>query len=568
VHPEAHPGIGELGRSAVEEDPALEHDDAIEVAGHRAELVGDEQNRGTVLVDEVHERVAKEPLRLGVDTRDRLVEHEELRLAGEGLGDQRPLTLPPGELRELAMAVCAQCDRIERVVDRPAIGRPWPSPPGTSGKPAGGDRLLDRRGEVGGELAPLGHVAEPASLTEATGRGTEQLDSAVAQREQAEEQAQQRRLARAIGAHQGDELAGRDREVDAFEHGLGPVREGDLTSPQHRFARRPGGRLRHHPCDSSRNHSHYRLGRRAVPDVRAIRSVAVATAAVTIIAIAAGCGDGSGSGSGKAGSRRVEVVIAHYPFEWLVREIGGDAVTVANLTPVGAEPHELELTPASRSDIEDADLVVVLGNGFQPAVEEAAAPRDGETVVVLDHVDSNGAGDPHVWLDPVAMQEVAEVITAALSEAAPEQATTFERRASSTDAALGALDAEYRTQLRDCATTTLVTSHDAFGSLAERYDLQAVGVAGLSPDAVPDADRIAELADLVEARGVTVVFTEELVSPEIAETLASEAGVETGVLSPLEGLTDEQRDAGDDYLSVMRTNLAKIADALGCEPPA
>jgi len=89
-------------------------------------------------------------------------------------------------------------------------------------------------------------------------------------------------------------------------------------------------------------------------------------------------------------------------------------------------------------------------------------------------------------------------------------------------------------------------------------------VAGLSPDAEPDAQRLGQLADLVKRLGVTTVFTEELVSPRIADTLARDAGITTQTLNPLEGLTDRELRRGDDYLSVMHQNLTKLRTALGC----
>ena len=134
-----------------------------------------------------------------------------------------------------------------------------------------------------------------------------------------------------------------------------------------------------------------------------------------------------------------------------------------------------------------------------------------------------------------------------------------------TAAQIDALDAEFETGLSDCERGTIVTAHDAFGWLAKRYGLEQQAIAGISPDQEPSADRLAELADLVEAQGVTTIFTEELVSPDVAETLAREAGdMRTEVLNPLEGLTDEESDAGDDYLSIMRDNLSKLRQALGC----
>ena len=109
-----------------------------------------------------------------------------------------------------------------------------------------------------------------------------------------------------------------------------------------------------------------------------------------------------------------------------------------------------------------------------------------------------------------------------------------------------------------------MTAHEAFGYLAREYGLRQEGVAGLSPDAEPDPRRIAELTDLAERDGVTVIFTETLVSPRIADTLAREVGVRTDVLDPLEGLTAKEAARGETYVSVMDANLAKLRRALGC----
>ena len=127
------------------------------------------------------------------------------------------------------------------------------------------------------------------------------------------------------------------------------------------------------------------------------------------------------------------------------------------------------------------------------------------------------------------------------------------------------LDKEYRAGLADCDRRVIVTAHEAFGWLAARYDLDQHGVAGIDPEQEPDPERLADLADLARREGVTTVFTEELVSPKVARTLAREAGgLETRVLSPIESLTEDERARGDDYLDVMRTNLRRLRAALGC----
>jgi zinc transport system substrate-binding protein len=290
------------------------------------------------------------------------------------------------------------------------------------------------------------------------------------------------------------------------------------------------------------------------------RVIAVAAAAGAVMAAVPGCSSDDGGGG-------VEVVAGFYPVAWAAERVGGDAVTVTDLTPAGVEPHDLELTPDQVDDVLDADVVVVMGDGFQPAVEDAADSRDDTTVALLDVLpgDELTPDDPHVWLDPVLMSEVVDEIEAVLVDADPDREDVFRRNADEVRGELDALDAAYRDGLAACERDLVVTAHDAFGYLTDRYGLREEGVAGLSPDAEPDAQRLAELADLAQAEGVTTVFTEELVSPEIAETLAREAGgLQTDVLSPLESLSPDERDAGGDYLSVMEANLTRLQAALGC----
>ena len=280
-----------------------------------------------------------------------------------------------------------------------------------------------------------------------------------------------------------------------------------------------------------------------------------------------------------ADTKKTSVVAAFYPLAWAAEQVGGRRVVVTNLTPSGAEPHDLELTTKQRDAIEDAGLVIVMGSGFQPAVEKAAESRDGNTVEMLSSLPIGAAGkkvadegeedpdalDPHVWLDPALMERIVDRTAAALTKADPANATTYDANAAALNEKLAALDARYRTGLATCDRKLIVTSHDAFGYLAKAYGLQQEGVAGLSPDAEPNPKRLAELTDLVAQKGVTTIFTEELVSPKIAKTLAREAGgLKTDTLNPLEGLTPKEVKAGDDYVAVMDRNLARLRSALGC----
>lgn len=301
-------------------------------------------------------------------------------------------------------------------------------------------------------------------------------------------------------------------------------------------------------------------------------AILAVTAMVTVAAVA------TVPGVEPAGAARskVSVAAAFYPVAFAAQRVGGARVAVTNLTPVGAEPHDLELNSDQLDKLLAAKVAFVLGSGFQPAVEKAAGRRDGPTVLLLSKIvdargkkvsdtPSSGGLDPHVWLDPVLMSQLVGEVQRGLAAADPKGAATYASNAQALQDRLGALDAEYRARLTGCARTLLVTSHEAFGYLAARYGLQQQGVAGISPDQEPDPQRLGDLAQLARDQGVTTVFTEEVVSPRIAETLARDAGgLKTVRLSPLESLTKQEQKAHADYFSLMNSNLDKIANALGC----
>jgi zinc transport system substrate-binding protein len=294
-------------------------------------------------------------------------------------------------------------------------------------------------------------------------------------------------------------------------------------------------------------------------------------ALTVVLAFAAGaCSSGSSGGS----DGKLKVVAGFYPLAEAAMKVGGALVDVQNLTPPGVEPHDLELTPGEIADIQSADVVLYLSHGFAPAVEKAVPDARGITVDLLQGMSLNprvsGEGehgpisDPHVWLDPVLYRELVDRTERALAKARPADTATFESNAKAFQAELGGLDGEYRSGLTGCTRDVIVTAHAAFGYLSSRYGLIQEAIAGISPDAEPSPGRLAQLAQLVRREGVTTIFTEELVSPKVAETLAREAGVATAVLDPLEGLTKQELSAGQDYVSVMQTNLHTLEQVLGC----
>jgi zinc transport system substrate-binding protein len=272
--------------------------------------------------------------------------------------------------------------------------------------------------------------------------------------------------------------------------------------------------------------------------------------------------------SGEDPGEGLVVVGSFYPLAHAARSVAGDHATVVDLTPPGAEPHDLELSPDDVDLLLDADVVLYLGSGFQPAVEAVVEDREGPGAVdLLDAVADlvqDEERDPHVWLDPLAMGAIVGAATDAMAAAQPADREAFTDGASTAAEELDRLHRGFEDGLSNCDRDLIVTAHDAFGHLARRYGFRQIPITGVSPESEPDPRRLAEVADLVRREGVTTIFTEELVSPEVAAALADEAGVRTAVLSPIEGLTEEHAAAGKDYVSLMQENLRKLREALGC----
>jgi zinc transport system substrate-binding protein len=297
------------------------------------------------------------------------------------------------------------------------------------------------------------------------------------------------------------------------------------------------------------------------------------TILILVLAIASllqACGEEAGNGS----DQHVSVVASFYPLTFVAERIGGECVDVTNLTPPGIEPHDIELSPNAVESIATADVVLYLGGGFQPAIEDAVRDASGEAVDLLGVVSTSPAEgemaaeglivDPHVWLDPGRFALIVEAAADAIDRAGAASSCDVAGAAASLRADLATLDDDFRTSLGGCERDLIVTNHAAFGYLASAYGLRQEAIAGLEPETEPSARRLAGLIELVKHEGVTTILTEELVSPDVAETLADEVGLRTAVLYTIEGLTDEESAAGEDYLSLMRKNLETLRGALAC----
>jgi zinc transport system substrate-binding protein len=302
-------------------------------------------------------------------------------------------------------------------------------------------------------------------------------------------------------------------------------------------------------------------------------------AACSATVLAAGCTTDSESNDAGSVDGPLAVVASFYPLQWMAEEVGGDAVNVTSLTPEGVEPHDLAVDAGGLRALDAASAVIYLGADFQPDVEKAIAGRDdGSKAVDLLQVEGvnliaagdigketlSGGEDPHVWLDPVRMQVMVDGVVGALADAAPDRAQDFTERGEVLKDELGALHEAYRTSLVDCESTLLVTSHAAFGYLADQYGLTQVPIAGVSPEDTPDAKTLTGIAATARESGVSTVFFEDALPDDLARTVADEIGAEIDLLAALE--FDPRGSISEDstYLSVMDSNREAIARGLRC----
>ncbi len=335
------------------------------------------------------------------------------------------------------------------------------------------------------------------------------------------------------------------------------------------------------------------------------RILAAACAAATALTLSA-CMSPSTSGGSSSKDGKLTVMASFYPLQYLAEKIGGEHVSVSSLTPDGAEPHDLELSPKMVDSLSSADAVIYLA-GFQSAVDEAIEQQAPKTVIDVspaaelieagtdanhpsedeedtadeaqsgqteahdhDHEGHDHEGhdhhhdmstDPHFWLDPTRMAHAATRVGDKLAEADSAHADVYKANAKALAEELNTLSDTLVTKTSNCKVKTFVTAHTAFGYLADRTGLTQVGISGLDPESSPSPARLADIAQTAKEQGVTTIFTEALIDPKVAQTLADDLGITTAVLDPIES----QTDASKDYAATMNSNIDALTKALDCQ---
>lgn len=309
-----------------------------------------------------------------------------------------------------------------------------------------------------------------------------------------------------------------------------------------------------------------------------------------LMTVVSGCSSSSNSNSGGSTDKaKLSVYTSFYPMYDFAKKIGGDKIELTNLVPAGTEPHEWEPTANDITNLEKANVFIYNGAGMEHWVEKVVGSLENKELVSVEaskgltllagHHDEdeereNGevkenedreeesATDPHVWMSIRNAKQEMKNIKDALVKADQTNAGYYEKNYITYAAEFDALDNEFKTTISGLKNKSIVVAHEAFGYICADYGLTQVGIEGLSADSEPDPARMAEIIKFAKDNKVKTIFFEELVSPKVAETVASELGAKTDMLNPLEGLTDEQLTAGEDYISIMKSNLEALKAAL------
>lgn len=273
-------------------------------------------------------------------------------------------------------------------------------------------------------------------------------------------------------------------------------------------------------------------------------------------------------------SQKLSVVVTFYPLAEFAKQVGGDKLDVINITSGGVEPHDYEPSSQDIIKIQKSDLFLINGNGLDTWALDLSVDSRTRTIVMSENAltadpsiyrDSTLTEDPHFWLDPVIAQEIVNIIGDELSEIDPANEGYYQNNVTRYILSLSELDREYSVGLSNCAKKKIVVSHKAFSYIGHRYDIEIINISGMSPEEEPSAKQLAEISKLVKTEGIDYIFSESLGSPELAQTVASEVGIELLELNPIEGLTEQQEANNENYISIMEYNLINLRTAMKCQ---
>lgn len=262
-------------------------------------------------------------------------------------------------------------------------------------------------------------------------------------------------------------------------------------------------------------------------------------------------------------SDKITIYTTFYPLYDFTKKIAGTQADVKMLVPTGVEPHDFEPSPKQIAELEKADVFIYLSSTMEPWADRIKGNLEKKGVLVAkvgEKLIENY--DPHIWLDPILAEKMSEDILQALTKADKKQKEVYGENFGRLRSKFQKLHKKYSDTLSNVTKREIITSHDAFGYMAARYNLKQIPIKGISPQEEPSLKKMADLSKICHEKNINYIFLETLASPKLAETLAREVGAKTLVLNPIGGLTLEEKEKGEDYFTLMEKNLVNLEKAL------
>ena len=265
-----------------------------------------------------------------------------------------------------------------------------------------------------------------------------------------------------------------------------------------------------------------------------------------------------------SGSTNLRIFASFYPIYDFVEKIGKDKVDVSTIVPNGVEPHDFEPTPKQIVELQNADLIFINGAGFEDWINDIENSNivDLTRNITIENINSNP--NPHLWLDPILVESMADKIYNILVSLDPDNLAYYQNNLKQFDDNLELLNSNIKNNLTNCALSDFIAFHDAFGYFAKRYGLTQHVIGGISPEMDVNPQKLSESIKLAEQLGITTILSEDNIEPRLSNTIASEIGGKVLILSPIEMITQEEHDLGEDYFSKMYDNLNNLKIALKC----
>lgn len=271
---------------------------------------------------------------------------------------------------------------------------------------------------------------------------------------------------------------------------------------------------------------------------------------------------------------KITVAVSFNPLKEFVEAVGGDKVQIKVIVPEGTEPHDFEPKPRDMENISKAKLFIYNGLGMEGWVDKTLKAIDNKNLEVVDaskggnligsnsgkeneKEEKHGEYDPHIWLSLKEAKNEAKNIKDALVKVDYSNKEFYEKNYAVFEDKLDELYNEYKTKFDSIANKNFVTGHAAFAYLCRDFGLKQSSVESVFAEGEPTPQKLKQLVDYSKANNIKVIFMEELASPEVSKTIASEVGAKVEKIYTIESKEDNK-----DYIQSMRDNLDKIYRSL------